>query len=96
MHVSLRDSTGRNAFAVSDVELQTGRSGAAYEDTKFMSEEGEWFLAGVLDGIADGALSPPTQLVFLPFMPMVNGSITASDAHGQARSLLTRHLKLTH
>lgn len=23
-----------------------------------MSQEGEWFLAGVLDGIADGALCP--------------------------------------
>ncbi|KAF7338157.1 Gln-synt-C domain-containing protein [Mycena venus] len=30
-----------------------GRAGAAYDDTKFMSSEGESFLAGVLDGIAD-------------------------------------------
>jgi glutamine synthetase len=53
--VSLRDSNGKNSFAVSDSELKTGRIGAAYNDTKFMSQEAEWFLAGVLDGIADGA-----------------------------------------
>jgi hypothetical protein len=34
--------------------LKSGRIGAAYDDTKFMSQEGEWFLAGILDGIADG------------------------------------------
>ncbi|KAJ7174009.1 hypothetical protein C8R43DRAFT_1057990 [Mycena crocata] len=53
IHVSLRDSSDRNAFAVSDSELANGRADAAYEDTKFMSSEGEAFLAGVLDGIAD-------------------------------------------
>lgn len=54
VHVSLRDTNGKNSFALSDSELETGRSGAAYEDTKFLSQEGEWFLAGILDGIADG------------------------------------------
>jgi len=43
-------------FAVSEVELKTGRIGAAYEDTRFLSEEGEWFVAGILDGLADGKL----------------------------------------
>jgi len=52
--VSLTDSSGQNTFAVSDSELGTGRSGAAYDDTKFMSQEGEWFLAGVLEGLPDG------------------------------------------
>lgn len=56
IHVSLRDSSGKNSFALSGSELKTGRSDAAYDDTKFMSQEGEWFLAGVLDGIADGTL----------------------------------------
>jgi len=50
----LRNKEGRNIFAVSDAELKTGRADAANEDTKFMSKEAEWFLAGVLDGIADG------------------------------------------
>lgn len=50
----MRDNTGKNSFAVPESELKGGRSDAAYEDTKFMSLEGEWFLAGVLDGIADG------------------------------------------
>ena len=54
VHVSLRDSSGKNSFAVSDSELKLGRSGAAYDDTKFMSQEAEWFLAGILHGIADG------------------------------------------
>ncbi|KAK7020476.1 Gln-synt-C domain-containing protein [Favolaschia claudopus] len=53
IHVSLRDASNRNIFAVSDSELSSGRTGAAYDDTKFMSSEGEQFLAGVLDGIAD-------------------------------------------
>lgn len=35
-------------------ELETGRANAANEDTKFISQEAEWFLAGILDGIADG------------------------------------------
>ncbi|KAJ7510039.1 hypothetical protein B0H11DRAFT_2269544 [Mycena galericulata] len=53
IHVSLRDTSDRNIFAVSGSELSSGRADAAYEDTKFMSSEGESFLAGVLDGIAD-------------------------------------------
>lgn len=59
VHVSLRDKNGRNIFAVSDDELVSGRVGASYDDTKFISQEAEWFLAGVLDGIADGASSMP-------------------------------------
>jgi glutamine synthetase len=55
--VSLRNAEGRNIFAVSDAELKTGRSNAANEDTKFISQEAEWFLAGILDGIADGTHS---------------------------------------
>lgn len=53
VHVSLRDKNGRNIFAVSDSELVGGRIGASYDDTKFISQEAEWFLAGILDGIAD-------------------------------------------
>ncbi|KAJ3736086.1 hypothetical protein DFJ43DRAFT_1150381 [Lentinula guzmanii] len=52
-HVSLRDKSGRNIFAVSDEELSNGRPGAANDDVKFLSEEAEHFLAGILDGIAD-------------------------------------------
>ena len=54
IHVSLRNKEGRNIFAVSDSELKSGRINAANDDTKFISQEAEWFLAGVLDGIADG------------------------------------------
>lgn len=54
IHVSLRDKDGRNTFAVSEAERETGRADAAYKDTKFISQEAEWFLAGILDGIADG------------------------------------------
>jgi hypothetical protein len=39
---------------VSDAELERGRQGAANDDVKFISQEGEWFLAGVLDGLPDG------------------------------------------
>ncbi|KAG9102763.1 hypothetical protein FRC06_001170, partial [Ceratobasidium sp. 370] len=57
IHVSLRNKDGRNVFAVSDAEVKKGREGAANRDTKFMSQEGEWFLAGVLDGLQDGGES---------------------------------------
>ena len=66
IHVSLRDSNGKNSFALSEDELKTGRTGAAYDDTKFISQEGEWFLAGILDGIADGALCIVTLIILLP------------------------------
>ena len=54
IHVSLKNKEGRNIFAVSDSELKSGRVDAANNDTKFISQEAEWFLAGVLDGVADG------------------------------------------
>ncbi|TRM62581.1 hypothetical protein BD626DRAFT_497834 [Schizophyllum amplum] len=55
IHVSMRDSEGKNTFAVYDKE---GRADAAYPDTKFVSQEGEWFLAGVLDALPDTPLVP--------------------------------------
>ena len=58
IHISLRDSSGRNSFAVSDSELKSGRNGAAFDDTMFVSLEAEWFLAGLLDGIGDGMYAP--------------------------------------
>ncbi len=54
IHVSLRDEEGKSIFAVSDSELKTGRANAQYEDIKFLSQEGEWFLAGILEGLPDG------------------------------------------
>ncbi|KDN49012.1 hypothetical protein RSAG8_02365, partial [Rhizoctonia solani AG-8 WAC10335] len=53
VHVSLRDKNGRNVFAVADADKEKGRADAQYQDTRFMSQEGEWFLAGVLDGLTD-------------------------------------------
>jgi len=55
IHVSLRDKNGKNVFALSEEEIKKGgREGAGSEDTKWMSQEGEWFVAGLLDGLADG------------------------------------------
>ena len=52
--MSLRDKNGKNIFAVSDEEAKSGgRKGAQYEDTKYLSQEGEFFLAGVLEGLPD-------------------------------------------
>ncbi|KAF8586538.1 glutamine synthetase/guanido kinase [Ramaria rubella] len=53
IHVSLRSEDERNIFAVDNSEMKTGREGAAFDDTKFMSKEGEHFLAGLLDGLTD-------------------------------------------
>jgi glutamine synthetase len=61
VHVSLRDANGVNIFAVPDDLLESGRGDAAFADTKYMSQEGEHFLAGLLDGIQDGAYVPLCQ-----------------------------------
>lgn len=55
LHVSLRDASGKDVFALNSADIEKGgRLDAKYEDTKFMSQEGEWFVAGLLDGLADG------------------------------------------
>ncbi|KAI9057918.1 glutamine synthetase/guanido kinase [Trametes sanguinea] len=64
IHVSLRDAEGKSLFALPEDQLKTGRSDAQYEDTKFLSQEGEWFLAGVLDGLPD---------VMPMLVPTING-----------------------
>ncbi|KAI0093976.1 hypothetical protein BDY19DRAFT_1013806 [Irpex rosettiformis] len=64
IHVSLRDSNGKSLFAVSESELKTGREGATNDDVKFLSQEGEWFLAGVLDGLPD---------IMPALVPTING-----------------------
>lgn len=53
VHVSLRNKAGENIFAVKESEVKDGRAGAAFEDTKRISEVAEWFLAGVLKGLPD-------------------------------------------
>ncbi|TBU35709.1 glutamine synthetase/guanido kinase [Dichomitus squalens] len=64
IHVSLRDANGKSIFAVSDADLKNGRTDAQYDDTKFLSQEGEWFLAGILDGLPD---------VMPMLVPTING-----------------------
>jgi len=55
IHVSIRDKSGRNIFAVTEEEKKAGgREGAAFDDTKYLSQEAEWFLAGLLEGLSDG------------------------------------------
>jgi glutamine synthetase len=55
--VSLRDSEGANIFAYLGSENGQCREGAKYDDTKFISEVAEQFLAGILDGLPDGESS---------------------------------------
>lgn len=53
--MSLQDAEGKNLFAVSDEEAKNGgRSDAAFDDTKFLSQTAEWFLAGLMEGLSDG------------------------------------------
>lgn len=54
IHVSLRDSDGKNVFTFPEAEAGKGRESARYDDTKFISEVAEQFLAGILDGLPDG------------------------------------------
>lgn len=55
IHVSLKEGSGKNVFALTPEEIKKGgRNFASYEDARFMSQEGEWFLAGLLDGLRHG------------------------------------------
>lgn len=63
IHVSLRDQNGESLFAVSGSDLKNGRTNAANADTKFISQEAEWFLAGILDGLPDSESSLPINLI---------------------------------
>ncbi|KAG8752732.1 hypothetical protein FRC14_006751 [Serendipita sp. 396] len=53
VHVSLKTKDGKNLFAVDEADLKNGRANAQYDDTRWLSQEGEWFLAGILDGLED-------------------------------------------
>lgn len=64
IHVSLKDGEGRNSFSLSDVDRDRGRANAAFEDTRYLSQIGEHFLAGVLDGLPD---------VMPMLVPTING-----------------------
>ncbi|KAG2361971.1 glutamine synthetase guanido kinase [Suillus spraguei] len=64
VHVSLKNGEGRNVFSLSDADRDRGRVDAAFEDTRYLSEIGEHFLAGVLDGLAD---------VMPMLVPTING-----------------------
>jgi glutamine synthetase len=59
VHVSLRDQSGRNVFAV-----DKPRTDAKWDDLKHVSKELEWFLAGVLKAL-------PSLMPCL--VPTVNG-----------------------
>ncbi len=55
----MRDESGRNIFALSgDEKTSGGRSNAAYDDLKYISQEAEWFLGGLLEGLPDGESLP--------------------------------------
>ncbi|THH07300.1 hypothetical protein EW145_g3481 [Phellinidium pouzarii] len=65
IHVSLRNSSGNNIFAVSEEELENGgRKNAKYNDLRYVSQECEWFLGGILDGVTD---------VMPSLVPTING-----------------------
>jgi len=63
IHVSLRNKEGKNIFALSDDVIKAGgRTNAAYEGLKYLTQEAEWFLAGLVDGLADGELGVESAL----------------------------------
>lgn len=75
IHVSLRNKEGKNVFAVTEAELKAGgRKDASFPELRFISQEAEWFLAGILAGLRDGKLSKMMQLTaVIPMMcPNIN------------------------
>lgn len=70
IHVSLQDSNGKNIFALSDDEIKAGgRKDAAYEGIKYLSQEAEWFLAGLVDGLPDGEPMSKPRVISHPSCP---------------------------
>ena len=94
IHVSLRNAEGKNAFAPTKEDLENGgRKNAFHKDLAFVSQEAEWFLAGLIDGLPDSAstghVGSSTQLtaVMPMFCPNINsykrlmgGAVSASRA----------------
>ena len=79
IHVSLRNAEGKNAFAPTKEDLENGgRKNAFHKDLAFVSQEAEWFLAGLIDGLPDSAstghVGSSTQLtaVMPMFCPNIN------------------------
>jgi len=88
IHVSIRDKSGRNIFAVSEEEKKAGgREGAAFEDTKFLSQEAEWFLAGLLEGLSDGMSLLSCLMPSLAPLPIYCSSPPLSPPDGHPESL---------
>lgn len=55
--MSLRDKEGRNIFGLSKEQTAAGgRKDAKWKDLQYISQEAEWFLAGLLEGLKDGEL----------------------------------------
>ena len=54
IHVSLRDTSGNNIFGLTDSVLKSGGRKVEYSDLKYVSQECEWFLGGIVDGVTDG------------------------------------------
>jgi hypothetical protein len=55
IHVSIKDKSGRNIFALTPEEIANGgRKNAPFKDVQYISQIGEYFLAGVLEGLPDG------------------------------------------
>jgi hypothetical protein len=88
IHVSIRDKSGRNIFAVTEEEKKAGgREGAAFEDTKYLSQEAEWFLAGLLEGLSDGMSLFSGAMLPLPSLPTSCSSLPLSLVQGDHLSL---------
>lgn len=76
IHVSLRDKSGRNIFGLTDEETKGGgRKNAAFDDVKFISQEAEWFLAGLLDGLSDGEYL--LRILLMAVVPMMCPTINS-------------------
>ena len=61
IHVSLQDARGNNLFSLPEGK---SRADAKWDDLRCVSQEMEWFLAGILEGLPD---------VMPLLVPTVNG-----------------------
>ena len=64
----MRTADGKNLFAVEDGKP---RADAQYEDTRYISQEAEWFLAGLLEGLEDSKSMIVLSLPYLTRIPVV-------------------------
>lgn len=71
-------------FALSEEQIAAGgRRDAMYEDLKWVSQEAEWFLGGILEGLADGRAFIFSSPIASRWVLIADFTLNNSGTHGK-------------